>query len=58
MKYTTPESPRIRADRQDGLIWYCCPVCGMKLFRVKPNASAAGIEIKCKKCKSIVNVSL
>ena len=56
--YTTPEQPRVRPGRNDGLIWYCCPDCGMKLFKVKPNATATGIEIKCKKCKTIINVSL
>lgn len=38
--------------------WYCCPNCGQKLFKVSLDASASGIQLKCKQCKKIINVSL
>ena len=38
--------------------WYICPYCGQKLFMVKLDAVIQGLQIKCKKCKQIVNVSL
>ena len=31
--------------------WYCCPVCGQKLFRVETEAVCVGVLIKCKRCK-------
>lgn len=41
-----------------GNIWYCCPRCNQKLFKCAPGARARGIQIKCKKCRNIINVSL
>lgn len=38
--------------------WFCCPHCGQKLFMIGENAVIRGVEIKCKKCKKIIKVSL
>ena len=38
--------------------WYLCPECGQKLFMIAPGAIIKGLQIKCKKCKKIINVSL
>ena len=38
--------------------WYQCPHCGQKLFMIEPNAVIKGMQIKCKKCKNLINVSL
>lgn len=38
--------------------WYVCPHCGQKLFMVSPDAVIKGLQIKCKRCKEIINVSL
>ena len=38
--------------------WYMCPECGQKLFIVHPDALIRGMEIKCKKCRQIIKVSL
>lgn len=38
--------------------WYKCPFCGQKLFMISPDANIRGMQIKCKKCKQIINVSL
>lgn len=40
------------------LKWYECPECGQKLFQVRDDAVIKGLEIKCKKCKKIIKVSL
>ena len=38
--------------------WYCCPKCGQKLFKVKEDAQASGIEYKCKRCKDVIQVNI
>lgn len=38
--------------------WYVCPKCGQKLFQIAPGAVIRGVEIKCKKCKNVIKVSL
>ncbi len=59
---TVPEMPTAKppgtTERGTGIIWYCCPVCGQKIFKIKKDAKACGIEVKCKKCRNIINVSL
>jgi predicted Zn finger-like uncharacterized protein len=40
------------------MTWYICPHCGQKLFMVSDDAVIKGMEIKCKKCKKIIKVSL
>ena len=40
------------------MIWYCCPECKQKLFMIAKDAVIKGMEIKCKKCKKIIKVSL
>ena len=40
------------------LVWWRCPECGKNLFMVKPDAKIRGMQIKCKGCKKIINVSL
>lgn len=37
-------------------IWYKCPYCGQKLFMIKPKAIVKGIQIKCKKCRRIIDI--
>lgn len=49
--------PQVKKS-ETGIIWYCCPRCGQKIFQCRTGAVARGILIKCKKCKSIINVSL
>lgn len=38
--------------------WYECPHCGQKLFMVRKDAVIMGLQIKCKRCKNLINVSL
>lgn len=38
--------------------WYKCPECGQKLFKIAPDAVIKGIQIKCKQCRKLINVSL
>lgn len=38
--------------------WYCCPHCGQKLFRVTEKAICEGVQMKCKKCKIIIDVKI
>lgn len=38
--------------------WFLCQHCGQKLFRVRKDAVISGLQIKCKKCKQIIDVSL
>ena len=40
------------------MTWYQCPECGQKLFMISPQAIIKGMEIKCKKCRQIIKVSL
>jgi DNA-directed RNA polymerase subunit RPC12/RpoP len=37
--------------------WYKCPECGQKLFKITPDAVIKGIQIKCKQCRKLINVS-
>ena len=39
------------------MIWYNCPNCGQKLFMIKPDAVIKGVQMKCKKCRKIINLS-
>ena len=32
----------------DGQGWFCCPVCGKKLFPVAPGAVCRGLWAKCR----------
>lgn len=38
--------------------WYCCPVCGQKLFKIAPGAFAKGILMLCRKCKNEIEVNI
>lgn len=38
--------------------WYLCPECGQKLFMIAHDAVIKGLQIKCKKCRKLINVSL
>lgn len=38
--------------------WYLCPHCKQKLFMVLPDAVIRGMQIKCKQCRKIIDVSL
>lgn len=40
----------------EGILWYCCPKCGQKLFKLLPGGEVKLIEIKCKNCKELVTV--
>lgn len=42
----------------NNVLWYCCPKCGQKLFKVLPGGKAEKIEIKCKNCKQITIVEV
>ena len=53
-----PEMPPARPVKETGETWFCCPRCKAKLFKLRPYARAEGLEIKCRKCKKIINVSL
>lgn len=37
--------------------WYCCK-CGQKLFKIRPGAVVRGVQIKCKRCKEIINITI
>lgn len=52
-----PEKPG-NMEKEAGENWYLCPRCRTKLFKLRPFAKADGLEIKCRKCKKIINVSL
>lgn len=38
--------------------WYCCPICGQKLFQIEDGAIIKGVHFKCKKCKNIIKINL
>nr|DAK12266.1 MAG TPA: zinc-ribbon domain protein [Caudoviricetes sp.] len=38
--------------------YYCCPKCGMKLFKLKDNYQVKNIEVYCRKCKKKIDVNL
>lgn len=40
------------------LRWWRCPSCGVNLFKIRQDAQIRGMQIKCKMCKKIINVSL
>lgn len=40
------------------LTWWSCPECGKNLFMVTPGAKIRGMQIKCRGCRKIINVSL
>lgn len=40
------------------MTWFRCPSCGQKLFMVRDDASIKGMQIKCRSCKKLINVSL
>lgn len=35
--------------------WYKCPFCGQKLFMIADNYTIKGVQIKCKKCKKLID---
>ena len=37
--------------------WFCCPVCHKKLFKIKEKGKVKNIEIKCGRCRSIIQVN-
>lgn len=40
------------------MIWFLCPNCGQKLFLMRPDAVIRGIQIKCKKCKELIDIEV
>jgi predicted RNA-binding Zn-ribbon protein involved in translation (DUF1610 family) len=40
------------------LRWWRCPECGKNLFMVRSEAKIRGMQIKCRGCRKIINVSL
>lgn len=42
----------------DGSIWFCCPFCGRKLFKVMQRTKCRDFQAWCRKCKreTIVNI--
>ena len=43
-----------RSDPQ----WYCCKECGQKFFKIRAGAVVKGVQIKCKRCKSIIEINI
>lgn len=50
----TPEKTHVRPTTSR---WYCCS-CGQKLFKVLPGAVVKGLQIKCKKCRNIIQIDM
>ena len=50
------EKSQVKKMIKDG--WYCCKICGQKIFKVKENACVNGIEYKCKKCKNLIDIKI
>lgn len=50
-----PEKP-VRLEQVES--WFLCPRCRTKLLKIKPNAKANGIIVKCKRCKKEIELSL
>ena len=50
-----PEKP-VRLEQVES--WFLCPRCRQRLFKMQPGAVVRGIQIKCKKCKKIIDLSL
>ena len=48
----------VRGKRMIKDMWYCCPCCSQKLFKVSTNVIVKGIELKCKKCKKLIQVNI
>ena len=40
------------------LQWWSCPECGKNLFMIKPDAVIYGMQIKCRGCRKLIDVSL
>ncbi len=38
--------------------WYKCPKCGQKLLKFKDDAISKGVFLKCKKCKSNIEIKI
>lgn len=36
--------------------YFVCPKCGTKLFKIKSNFIIKGIQVKCKRCKTILDI--
>lgn len=36
--------------------WYCCPECGQKILKIRRDARARGLLIKCKRCRKIIEI--
>ena len=41
----------------DAKKWYTCPTCHTKLFRMTPKTLIREMEIKCRRCKRIIEVN-
>lgn len=46
--------PRLAPKRK----WYRCPQCGKKLVVYQEGASCKGIFVRCKECKSIIEIRI
>ena len=57
MVIETPESKKDTQGSKDAL-WYCCPECGQKIFKIFPGGKISNVQVKCKKCRKIIMVSL
>lgn len=38
--------------------WYCCPVCGTKLFVYDNTAKTSGVFMKCRTCKNEIEIKI
>lgn len=43
-------------DNKD--MWYQCSKCGQKLFRINKDSVVHGIEVKCKKCRHVIEINI
>lgn len=43
---------------EENRTWYHCPKCGQKICMASSNASGKEIFIKCKKCKSEIEIRI
>lgn len=38
--------------------WYFCPYCGAKQFLMRDGAVVKGIQIKCRQCRKLIEVTV
>ena len=38
--------------------WFVCPICSKKLLKISIGAESSGIYIKCRNCKSEIEIKI